>query len=99
VAELKLEREKRQFGHHHGLSPEETDYAFELAHGKPTEETLKSDFFQGGLERLRAKSRTDSATPGSSNRSPKVEGKTFRESSNDEREKGFGNFVAGLKRK
>lgn len=96
VAELKTEREKRQFGHAHGLSPEEVDRAFALATGmnKKPKEVLEDQFFKAGLETLRKQQRANGAIPGPSNRSPMVDGKPFNEMKREDKIKNFGALVA-----
>lgn len=96
VEDLKTEREKRQFGHSHSLSPEETDRAFALAKGmgkKPTE-ILEDDFFKSGLQSLRDQQRAAGAIPGPSSRSPMVDGKSFSELKREDKIKNFDKFVA-----
>lgn len=87
VGELEVEREKRQFGHQHNLAPEEVDLAFQMGGNDPAKaaETLKTDFFKSGLDGLRAKRRTESATPPPSSRVPTVDGKPFDKLSDEEK--------------
>jgi len=95
MARLETSEEKRQFGHAHGLSPEETDHVFAYATGmnvKP-QEALDKPFIKSGLSAIRAQQRADQATPGPSARSPRVEGKTFSEMTADERRKNFTTVV------
>lgn len=89
VKVLKEEREKRQFGFEHNLSPQETDYAFKFSNGKPTKEILEDPFFKGGLESLRAKTRLEKNIPGSSSRSSVFTEKPFTELTQEERKKQF----------
>lgn len=98
VERLNTAEEKRQFGHSNNLSPEETDEVFAYAKGagiKPSE-ALSKPFVKSALENIRQNARASGATPGSSNRSPKVEGKTFQEMNDGERRKNFNAVVKGL---
>lgn len=70
VSDLKLERQKRQFGFEHGLSPDETDKIFQL-NPNPTKETLEDEFVKAGLAAIRAKKRVAANTPGSSASAPR----------------------------
>lgn len=101
VAELKLEREKRTFGHANGLDPEETDHLFAFAAGAKLTpaQALSHPFFKNGLTATRQQKQNSGATPGSSRRAPTVEGKTFAKMTPQEREKNFGTVVGALKRK
>lgn len=95
IGKLELSEEKRQFGHQHGLSPEETDRLFAYSQGmglKPND-ALKDEFFKTGLEASRKKANADHATPGPSRRAPVVEGKTLKEMTTDERRKNFEKIV------
>lgn len=94
VKELKLAERKRQFGYRHNLSPEETDklFRFTPADGDP-EETLKDPFFETALSESRKAARAADATPSSSNRSVKVEGKTFAQMTPEERKANWDKFV------
>jgi hypothetical protein len=101
VERLKQSDEKRSFGHRHTLSPEETDNVFAAAQGmgiKP-DDALNHPFVKSGLEAMRTEARNASNTPSSSNRSPRVEGKTFDEMSDDERKNNFANVVSALSKK
>lgn len=89
VKSLKMLEDKRQFGFEHGLSPQETDYAFKVSSGKPTKETIEDPFFKAGLDGLRAKQRLENNTPSSSSRSAIFQNKDFKEMSDDERRKAF----------
>lgn len=91
VEKLQLSEEKRKAGDRHKLSSDETDLLFQMSGNDPSrvDEIFKTDFFQAGLTGLRAKAATDSATPGPSNRSPQVEGKSFNQMNEDERRKNF----------
>lgn len=91
VAELKIANEKRDFGYRNQLSPEETDTVYALAHGKgkKPEDILEDNFFKAGLDASRKAAQTAAATPGSSPRAPRVEGKTFKEMNMKDREKNF----------
>lgn len=95
VSELKVANEKRDFGYRHQLSPEETDTAFALAHGKgkKPEDILADPFFKSGLDASRKAANVAAATPGSSPRAPRVEGKTFKEMSAKDRERNFAAIV------
>lgn len=105
---LKLSDQKRHIGYRHTLSPEETDLAFQMAGNDPakTEELLdpKNDspaakLFRGGLERLRTENSVSANTPGPSNRSPMVEGKTFGQMTEKERAENFDKVKGGLAKK
>lgn len=101
VAALEQAEEKRQFGHANNLAPDETDHVFAHAAGsgmKPLE-ALNSPFIKAGLEAFRAAKQSDAARPGPSNRSPRVEGKSFGEMKREDRQKNFGAVVAGLTKK
>lgn len=76
---------KRQFGHMHGLSPEETDLAFRFANGKPTKKTLSDPFFKAGLDGIRTAKKIAANTPGSSRRSNSFSTKPFSELTKEER--------------
>lgn len=89
IAELKLSEKKRQIGYKHGLSPEETDKLFAFAGKDNPEEALKDTFFQAGLKEYRAQKRVNEAIPSSTNRSTKIEGKTFSDMSDEERAKNW----------
>lgn len=89
VKSLKMLEDKRQFGFEHGLSPQETDYAFKFSGGKPTKEILEDPFFKAGLDGLRSKQRLENNTPSSSSRSTVFQNKDFKEMSDDERRKAF----------
>lgn len=97
VKVLKEERQKRQFGFDHKLSPEETDYAFKFSNGKPTKEVLEDPFFKGGLESLRAKKRLEENLPGSSSRSSIFVDKSFSELDEEGRKKAFDSKIKSLK--
>lgn len=98
VKKLEQAEAKRQFGHEHSLSPEETDIAFKFAGGKPSKETLEDSFFKAGLESLRAKKRLENNTPGSNSRSSVFSDKSFAELDEKGREKSFNEAVAGAKK-
>jgi hypothetical protein len=89
VKNLELIENKRQFGYEHGLSPEETDFIFKFAGGKPTKEVLENPFIKSGLEGFRASKRVEANTPSSTSRSPIFQGKDFKEMTEDERRKAF----------
>lgn len=98
---LMMAEEKRQFGYSKQLTPEETDHLFAYAKGsglKPGE-ALDSPFFKNALIALRQQNRANDSTPSPSNRSPRVEGKSFGEMKRDEKEKNFSKVVAGLQKK
>ena len=67
---LAFSEKKRQFAYEHGLSPEETDAVFKI-NPNPTKEVLDDPFVQGGLAKLRSKSRVENNTPNSPSRSVK----------------------------
>jgi hypothetical protein len=89
ISELKLAEKKRQFGYKHGLSPEETDKLFKFSGNEDPEDTLKDTFFQTALKESRRQKDIDGATPSISNKSRKVEGKTFDEMTAEERKKNW----------
>lgn len=93
VKELKTIEKKRQFGYRNSLSPEETDNLFRFAGDEDPSEALKNPFFQSALSASRAKTRVEDATPSGSNRSTKVDGKTFKDMSDEERGKNWGKIV------
>jgi len=93
VKELKQAEKKRQFGYKNSLSPEETDLLFKFAGDKDPSEVLKDDDFKDVLEVRRRRSRVANATPSSSNRTAKVEGKTFKEMTPEERAANWGKIV------
>lgn len=101
IKRLEMAEDKRQFGHAHGLSPEETDHVFAFAQGtgiKP-KDALESAFIKNGLEAMRRQAKVDAATLGPSSRSPIVEGKTVKEMTSEERKKNFGKIVEATTRK
>lgn len=98
VKKLEQIEAKRQFGYDNGLSPEETDIAFKFANGNPSKDTLEDSFFKSGLESMRAKKRLEANTPGSSSRSSIFTEKSFAETPEADRKKGFEAAVAGLKK-
>lgn len=101
LSRLEQSEEKRQFGSAHNLSPEAVDEVFAAATGlKITpEKALERPFVKAGLEALHRQQRVNGATPGSSHRSPTVEGKTFAELKPEDRKANFGKVVAGLQKK
>ena len=92
VAQLALAERKRQFGYEHNLSPMETDAVFRL-NPKPTSDTLKDPFVQGGLEKLRAQQRVKDATPSSSGRSQTINGKSLQDMDDNEANKNYSTLV------
>ena len=95
LSKLELLETKRQFAWENNLSPEETDKVFSLTRN-PTKETLKDPFIQAGLEGLRALKRVAEATPSTSGRAKKYEGKSFDELSIDEQKQNYSDHVASL---
>lgn len=97
---VELSEEKRQFGHAHNLSPEETDavFAFAKGNGLSNEDAFKHPFVRSGIEGSRRENRIAAGTPGPSSRVPKVEGKTFREMTPAERRKNWDKIVGGSSR-
>lgn len=89
IQELKVAEQKRQFGYKHSLSPEETDRLFKFAGNGDPAEALNDPFFQAGLKEFRRSQRIAEATPSSSNRSSKIDGKTFAEMTEEERQKNW----------
>lgn len=98
ISDLKLAEEKRQFGHEHSLSPDETDRVFGYAKGvaKKPVEVLEDPFIKTGLQAFRQQNRATAGTPGASRRSPMVEGKSFHELPPEDRRKNFESVVGGL---
>lgn len=98
VAKLEQAESKRQFGHQHSLSPEETDHVFAYAQGigKKPDEVLEHPFIKNGLDAMRRASRASGATPGPSSRSPQVEGKSFKDMTPEERKKNFPKISSSL---
>ncbi len=95
---LKQVELKRQFGFENGLSPQETDYAFKFAGGKPSKEVLEDPFFKGGIESLRSKERLEKNIPGASSRSSVFTEKPFSELSEDDRAKAFEAKMKGVRK-
>lgn len=101
LAKIELSEEKRQFGHHNNLSPEETDHLFAYAKGigSSPADAMKTDFFKSGLDAFRQSSKNSSATPNPSNRAPKVDGKTFGQMERKDREANFASVVSSVTRR
>lgn len=97
VQYLKTLEEKRQYGYENGLSPQETDYAFKFAGGKPTKEILEDPFFKGGLESFRSMQRVEANIPNSSSSAPVFGDKPFSEIPDDERAKRFESRMKQIK--
>lgn len=93
VRELKLLETKRQFGYEHNLSPQEVDAIYKI-NPNPSKETLEDPFVKGGLAAIRAKKSVENAIPGSSKRSPSVNGKSFAEMTKEERAKNWTTVIA-----
>lgn len=93
VTYLKVAEKKRQVGYRLALSPEETDKLFRFAGDSDPEEAFKDPFFKAGLTEFRREKRVAEATPSTSNRSRKVEGKTFAEMTSEERAKNWDKVV------
>lgn len=89
VRSLKIAEDKRQFGFENNLSPQETDYVFKFANGKPTKEVLNNPFVKAGIEGLRATKRIEDNTPSSNHRSPVFQGKEFKDMDEEERRKRY----------
>lgn len=89
VKKLETIEAKRQFGYENSLSPEETDFVFKFAGGKPDKSVLENPFVKSGLEGFRASKRVEANTPGSTSKSPIFQGKEFKEMTDDERRKSF----------
>lgn len=85
VKELKQIEKKRQFGYRNNLSPEETDLLFRFSGDKDPSESLKDNDFKDLLEVRRKRAKVADAIPSGSNRSTKIEGKTFKEMNPEER--------------
>lgn len=101
VATLKQAEDKRQFGHAHSLSPEETDAVFSFAKGNGLTNTkaLEHSFVKSGIEAMRVAARNADNTPGPSGRLPKVEGKTFFELDEKGRRENFASLTKGLQKR
>lgn len=97
LSELEMERKKREFGHHHGLSPEETDTAFRF-NPKDPKQSLEHPFFKAGLEATRSQKRAESATPSTSKRSAVVNGKSYEEMTPDERKEHYSKVLSSKAR-
>lgn len=95
LSKLELLETKRQFAWENNLSPEETDKVFSLTRN-PTKETLKDPFIQAGLEGLRALKRVADATPSTSGRAKKYEGKSFDELPTEDQKNNYADHVASL---
>ena len=98
LSKLEQVESKRSFGHAHELSPEETDELFKYAAGGDPEEALKSSFFQAGLKEMRSQKRAEEATPSPSGKSQKIDGKTWDQMDDKEREKNFDKFAKKFKK-
>lgn len=98
LSKLELLETKRQFAWENNLSPDETDKVFSLTRN-PTKETLKDPFIQAGLEGLRALKRVSEATPSTSGRAKKYQGKSFEDLSTDEQKQNYSDHVASLLKK
>ncbi len=98
LSKLELLETKRQFAWENNLSPDETDKVFSLTRN-PTKETLKDPFIQAGLEGLRALKRVSEATPSTSGRAKKYQGKSFEDLSDDEQKQNYSDHVASLLKK
>lgn len=85
LSNLELSEKKRQFGHEHGLSPDETDKIFSI-NSNPNEETLKDPFVKAGLDALRRSKRVEENTPSSSAKSSFVSSKKFKDLSPEEKQ-------------
>lgn len=99
IDKLEMVEEKRQFGHSHGLSPEETDFIFAQAKGtgqKP-DDTLNSPIVKNAIEALRKEQRQNNARPGASHKAPTVGGKTFQEMKPDERKANWAKITGAEK--
>lgn len=71
MKKLELSEQKRQFGHEHGLSPQEVDKVFQI-NPNPDKETLEDPFVKAGLQAIRSQNRTEQNTPSPSGSSPSV---------------------------
>ena len=93
VKELKQAEKKRQFGYKNSLSPEETDLLFRVAGDKDPSEVIKEDDFKDLLAVRRTRNRVANAIPSSSARSTRIEGKSFKEMTPEERAANWGKIV------
>lgn len=92
LSNLEKSEEKRQFGHEHNLSPEETDKIFAM-NPKPTADTLKDPFIKAGLEAIRRDKRVDANTPSSSAKSKVLDTKEFKELSPEAKNVAFQEYL------
>lgn len=100
IGKLEQSEEKRSFGHQNNLSPEETDEVFAYANGMglSAKDALQKPFVKSAIEATRAQKRMESNLPGSSNRAPKVDGKSWTDMDDNERRKNFGAVAGQFKR-
>lgn len=91
LARLEQTEEKRTFGYQNNLSPEEADQVFAYAKGMgiSPKDALEKPFVKSGIETIRTQRKAESAIPGSSFRSPKIEGRSFAELKPEDRKKSF----------
>lgn len=83
LAEVKFFHKVELFAEEHNLSRQQARKVLSM-YPDATEETLKDPFVQAGLKAIEHKNRIAS-TPGVSNNTQKVNGKSFREMSPEER--------------
>ncbi len=83
----------KQFGYRNSLSPEETDLLFKFAGDTDPGEALKDNDFKDLLDVRRKRTKVADAIPSSSTRSTRVEGKTFKEMTSEERAANWGKIV------
>ena len=93
VEGLKLSETKRQFGHEHGLSPDEVDKVFQID-PNPTAKTLKDPFVKAGLTAVRKQKRVDENTPSSTSKAPPFAQKSFNEASSQEKDAAWQKYIA-----
>ena len=101
VEKLSVAEEKRTFGYHNGLSPEETDEVFAYASGagiKPTEAKDKP-FVKAAIDSIRAQRRAEGAVPDPSSDSIRVDGKSFAEMNDTERKQNMSKVLDKFKKR
>lgn len=101
VKTLAQAEEKRQFGSANKISAEATDavFAFAAGQGKKPAEVMDQPAVKAMLAGLAQAERVSGGTPPPSGRSPVVEGKTFAQMDDKEKEKNFSSVVGALGRK
>lgn len=100
IGKLEKSEEKRSFQHQEGLSPEEVDFVFATGTGLgiSSKDALAKPYVKAAIDAMRAQKRAESNIPGSSNRAPRVDGKTWNEMDDTEKRKNFANVAGSFKR-